>query len=416
MPTFASWPQNYQTHAAAQTWRADSVSSWNFLSRCTVAQDPTIKLAGDFSWKITPDGSGTTQTRALNLAVPIDCSQEILCVRVFCADDPNAGSFQVIASNSGANVTNAAILSSNTNAVRPGWNFLTYRFTGRSDAGQPVGYQGNTYGTGATASLINAIEFDYTGTPTKPFWIDSISIGRRVRPAVVFGFDVSMQQGLVDWALPSLSSMGANAYLAISFQSGITDFAANAHNATARAAGWRFVFHSTAHVNYVGLSTQQLIDDWSSGMQAMRTRGWFDGQPAEYQQFFVPPENGWNYSVSQTLRGLGVRYGRGLAGIRNYPDIYGLDYGQMLQGSIELNSGTSLAAAQGYVDDCIRMGYLLHFFGHGLTAGAANSLEWNKDDFIALCAYIKRRKDQGVIDTPEWLDWYRGLTQPTLVA
>lgn len=416
--TTASWPQNYQVRAADQTWRADSIASWNFLSRCTAEKDYDIKLAGDFSWKITPDGSGTTQARALNLAVPIDCSNELVCVRCYCPGDPNTSSFQTIMSNAGGSVTNAAVLSSNLNAVAPGWNYLLYRFTGRADAGQPQGYAGSTYGTGAVAtSLVNAIEFDYNGTPTQPFYIDSISVGRRARPAVVFGFDVSMSQALIDWAIPALDDLGTIAYLAISFQSGLVDFSANARNATARAAGWRFVFHSRDHINYTSLSTQDIIDDWTSGMERMRTRGWFDAQPDAYEQFFVPPENGWNYSVLNTLRSLGVRYGRGLKGVRNYPDIYGLTaQSQMFQGSIELNSSTSLSAAKGYVDDCIRMRYLLHFFGHGLTAGAADSLNWNKDDFIALCAYIKEKKQLGFIDTPEWCDWYTGLTQPALVA
>lgn len=415
--TSAQWPQNYQVLQPTQTWRFEEVSTWSLLNRCTAEFDTSVKLAGTGSWKITPLATGTTQTRILNLGTPIDVSKEMVCLRAFFPSAQNAGSLQLIMSNAGGSVTNAAVFSWNANSIRHGWNFLIGNFTNRAVAGQPNGYAGTTFGAGAvSSSTIQAIEIDYTGTPTEPWFLDSITTGRKARPAVVFGFDVTMQQGLVDWAIPALSALGTNAYLGISFQNGIREFSYNALNATARAAGWRFVFHSLNHVNYTSLNDGEIVADWTRGMSAMESGGFFDDQPDVYSTFFVPPENGWNASVAAVLDRLGVQYGRALAGARNYPDVYGLDGKKQFQGSIELNNGTSLAAAKGYVDDCIALGYLLHFFGHGLTAGAADALNWNKDDFIALCAYVQQKKMLGLIDTPEWCDWFTGLTQPSLVA
>lgn len=408
--------QYHETRPATALWTFDSVTAWSLLNRCTAELDTTVKRFGNATWKITPDGSGTTQTRALNLATPIDVSGKIICFRVYIPDEVPSGSLQFIMSNTGASVTNAAVFSFNANSVKPGWNSLLMHFSDRGASGQPSGYAGLTYGTGAVhTSSINAIEVDYTSPGTNPFYLDSILIGRRVRPAVVFGFDLVMQQELVDWALPALNDLGTNAYLAISFQGKSYNFTNNALNQVARDAGWKFVFHSEYHTNYTSMTQEERIADWKIGMEHMRTGGWFDYQDEAYEQFFVPPENGWNKAVADDLRKLGVQYGRAYKGARNYFDTDGLMVPEF-QGSLELNNNNSLAAAKVFVDDCIHHGYLLHFFGHGLTAGAATSLTWNKDDFIALCAYIKTKKKQGFIDTPDWLEWHKYQNNPTFLA
>ncbi len=69
--------------------------------------------------------------------------------------------------------------------------------------------------------------------------------------------------------------------------------------------------------------------------------------------------------------------------------------------SIALNYPVTLATAKGYVDRAITAGTTVtfhsHLFGTG-DGGSSQALQWDRNDFILLCAYIQEKVQQGQID------------------
>jgi hypothetical protein len=325
--------------------------------------------------------------------------------------------------NTGNDSTNIVTYFMNINVVKKGWNFVPL-FLGSAP---PAGTQGYSLSVGGTG-------FDYTQPcrhiqflVTSPqvgytFHFDSLLIGRRSRSSFLVGLD-SVEQGAIDYGLPELSAAGMTAYLAISALT--TDVSAarveytalSSRVATLKSAGWACVNHSMSHVSggYVTYTAQQIVDDWSANQQLFEEFGWFDGQDDLYRRFFAYPENKTNFNVEETLAGQGVVCARGIKNVYTISLDGELDR-PLNVGSLALDNGTTLVVAINQVDEAIRRGATIHCFSHNLVDSAATTLNWNKDDFAALIDHVVMRRSQGLIDTPEWSDWYRGLTQPALVA
>lgn len=80
-----------------------------------------------------------------------------------------------------------------------------------------------------------------------------------------------------------------------------------------------------------------------------------------------------------------------------------------------LDSTRSLAQVKASVDIVINYGGCGIINGHKFDA-AAGTIQWAESDLTALFAYLAAKKAQGLIDLVTIPKWYRGLTQPALVA
>ena len=80
-----------------------------------------------------------------------------------------------------------------------------------------------------------------------------------------------------------------------------------------------------------------------------------------------------------------------------------------------LDSARSLANVKASVERTIQYGGLGIINGHKFDA-AAGTIQWAEADLTALFAYLQEKKQQGLIDLVTVPNWYRGLTQPALVA
>jgi len=254
------------------------------------------------------------------------------------------------------------------------------------------------------------------------FHFDSLVVGRRSRSSFIVGFD-STGTPLIDYALPTLVAANIPCYLAISAAAGNEAAARVVYDemagrvATMREAGWVCINHSMRHPagGYAIYSMNEVEQDWRQNQAILDSYGWFDDQDQIYRRFFVYPENKSNFNVEERLASLGLVCARGIKNIYTLPLNDGLDR-PLNCGCVALDTSTTLTAAKNAVDEAIRRGATIHSFSHDLVTGPATALAWNKDDFNDLIAHVVLRRQQGLIDTPSWANWYTGLTQPALVT
>lgn len=127
-----------------------------------------------------------------------------------------------------------------------------------------------------------------------------------------------------------------------------------------------------------------------------------DFEHASYPEGEIGDEQLWRQMIVK-LQSLGCKSGR-LAGLVGTPVLAGFNDNFTLS-SYVLRDTTSLASAKAAVDEAIKSGGCVHFYGHKIEA-VAGVISWAKSDFIALLDYICEKRDQDVLDVDTVSSWY----------
>ena len=195
-----------------------------------------------------------------------------------------------------------------------------------------------------------------------------------------------------------------------------------ANVATLAAAGWSIASHSAS--NDLAVTPGGGVTGIRAGVQAD-----MDAIAARYPTnagHYTLPGGAWTDVIRDAVMGVsGLKTVRGISSYNNGSHAFpvgvvvgGGNTGSGsfrlsgwidLPSSVQVDGALSAANIQAYVDEVIRQGATGTCYTHSIGATIATA-------FDALCAYLKRKQQQGLIDVVTIEDWHQGLTQPALVA
>lgn len=173
------------------------------------------------------------------------------------------------------------------------------------------------------------------------------------------------------------------------------------------------VNHGRIHTGYSTLGLSAYVSDVNTCRDYLLSLGAGDGA---YHHAYI--ESQWDNTLLAALSEYKSCRAGLSTGTRNWQDKtirLGDKRRYVLTSCIDLETGTSLADVQTQVNAAITAQQTCFIIGHKLEAVAGADI-WATADFTSLLSWLRGKQKQGLIDCMRWTDWYRGLTQPALVA
>lgn len=437
MTTFASWGSGYEVSSGTEYLNVfNDVSQWlTVAGGFTQKANSTAKLKNNTNGLLLePDGSASCKVRYRNINLS-PASRGKLGMWVYIPSVPPAGSIELIFSPLGTSEGANTIYATWTIArMKQGWNFLTWHPSGVNSSTHPIGVLTTGNGTYNTvqaildffsASQIGCITLTFTSwTAGYPVYFDSIIWGQRGRAKVLLGFDGKSTTNLT-YTLPYFQERGFVGYVACHCDTdGSVDLTPTQVGQMDQYydAGWDIINHTRNHGHYVNeIQTASAIQADALAMEEIiRKNGWSRGLG-----YFVYTEGAYSATSVAALHSVGFKIQRaGISGVN--PTISdgfnGIDCIEGLTGAKEIENAVTQAQARQQIDAAILYGETTWPFWHTVTtngdstnnSGQANEI--NNAFLSSFLDYIQIKRRQGLIDVVSPSQWYRGLTQPALVA
>ncbi len=231
--------------------------------------------------------------------------------------------------------------------------------------------------------------------------VDAMYINSDRLPCVVVGFDDSYESLYTYAYTPMLAAGIPGTVYTISDGIGTSTHLTLAHAQTMYAGGWTFGNHTKTHPAG-GLATltlaQQLVEI-DGCTQYLLTNGMPRGA-----YHLAYPVSDPNADTRTAMNSLGILTGRTY---HMYPVYTPLCNLYQIQSYVP-TSATTVATIKAQIDSAIDRGVSLHLCFHDLVTGSPTGVQYNKDNFLLIIAYLVARKIKCVtID-----EWYNGLTDP----
>jgi len=298
----------------------------------------------------------------------------------------------------------------------PGWNYSEFYldpdvysngfFSGFGNTG--------TNGTGAVlTSAVNGLRILFqTPAVGSIFHLDSIDIGPRCRPCVIFGTD-SPAQDTVDRALPYFDAYGWKGYFEASpgaSDLNVEEWIASKASVVASltGSGWEFGSHGwdgTTDVNLQTMTPSEVESEIKTMRDALR------GISSAYNpiSWYIGPSEAKTTSVGDYyMAALDMRIAR-VSQIRwAKPTKYGLATPYRVA-AFDMGNQT-LQTCKDIIDGAITYGCSVWLFWHQIIAGGngtdttGNTLQFYENDLSSLLDYVKSKQNQiDVLSPSEWL-------------
>lgn len=306
----------------------------------------------------------------------------------------------------------------NTNAIRPGWNFLTYVQGATSHPfGTALSYGG---GTDLITNPVKSCRLEFTTLANCTVYLDSIWTGFSQTPSIVLGWD-SADQDVIDYVLPAMQERGWRGYIAepcFVWTSGSTLYDTHNENGARKSrmdlfrdAGWDIANHTTTHRQIGALANDYEIRYEIDNARAWQlAHGWIKGS-----EFYVSPQSSTSVLAETTIRNAGIVLQRHAKHPNVHLTQFGVDNPHHI-GSYDFGNIT-YATIKGYIDMAVSYGCDLFLFGHNTVAGGAVdgstvpgvSTQTYLTTLILMLDYIKSLESQGTVVVSDGLTgWYYG--------
>ena len=260
----------------------------------------------------------------------------------------------------------------NTNAIRPGWNFLTFV---QGATAHPFGTS-LSYG-GANDLIANPMKcfrLEFTTLANCTVYLDSLWTGFSQKPSIVLGWD-SADQDVLDYVLPAMTARGWKGYIAepcFVWTSGTTlyDDHSLSNSRTQRvdkfaAAGWDIINHTTTHRQMGSLSNDYDIRYEIENARAWAlAHGWVRGS-----EFYASPQSSTSVTAESTIKASGIVLQRHAKHPNVHVTQFGVDNPHHV-GAYDMGNQT-FATIKSYIDMAIAYGCDLFPFAHNTVSGGA---------------------------------------------
>lgn len=237
--------------------------------------------------------------------------------------------------------------------------------------------------------------------------VDAMYVNSDRRPCVLVEFDDSYES-VYTYAYAAMQAAGIpGTVYTISDGIGTTTHLTLAHAQEMYAGGWAFGNHTKTHPS-TGVSPNNGLAALTLAQQLVEIGDCTDwlldnGMPrAAYHLAY--PVGGMNDNTRTAMNSLGILTGRTS---HNYPVYTPLCNRYQVSGYIP-DSATTVAMVKAQIDSAIYRGVALRLCFHDLVTGSPTGVQWNKDNFLLIIAYLAARRIKCLtID-----EWYNGLTDP----
>jgi len=163
--------------------------------------------------------------------------------------------------------------------------------------------------------------------------------------------------------------------------------------------GWDIISHTVNHINLTTITIDEAREELFESQRWLIENGFIKGA-----RFFAPPQNGRNDEVMAAIREyyVGCQTMKGTYGSIPPADKHYLSLK-------EVDSSTSLATVEGWIDTAIEYNAWLTIVFHDLVSSGASGNEWLISDFESLIDYIASKKVP-VVTISDVFDNTMGLT------
>ncbi len=288
-----------------------------------------------------------------------------------------------------------AVKKTNIIQVVNGWNFLNFR---KED------FTVNNSPNWADINEIRIRALSASGQ-TQSLIIDDLRYHYYSKPKVIISFDDGADS-VYSKAFAYMTTLGLHGVAFVPGDAahiGAENYMTLANLQEIYADGWDVGNHGLTHTELDVLTEAEIITEVQGGQEVIESWGF---TRRDCHKFLAYPNSAYNDLVISVCRNLGLRACR--SGMnRNQNNIVN-DFYQLSRRSIA--DTTTLAVAQGYVDETCAKGGVSIFNFHKIVDSAPDSVSWLTADFNSLMDYIKTKKDQGALDVVTISEWYDGLT------
>lgn len=318
------------------------------------------------------------------------------------------------------NVTVTSEMSNmwNSNAIRPGWNFLTFQ---QGAVAHPFG-TALSYGgtTDMVANPLKSFTLQFSTLANCTVYLDSLWTGFSQTPSIVLGWDAA-DQDVLDYVLPAMTERGWKGYIAepcFVWASGSTlyDDHSIVNSRTQRmdqfaAAGWDIINHSTTHRAIGGLSNDyEMRYEIENARAWALAHGWVRGS-----EFYASPQSSTSVTAESTIRNAGIVAQRHAKHPNVHLTQFGVDNPHHI-GAYDMGNQT-FATIKSYIDMAVAYGCDLFLFAHNTIAGGAVdgstvpgvSTQMYETTLNLVLDYIQSLETAGTVVVPDGMTgWYYG--------
>lgn len=420
--TAAAWPQGYrqaQASPLAQTLHTFSTETGVTYANSGTAATQTLDSDSPFGATRlrvdAPSGNTWTEVQLHSISVPLFTDGNTVYFRIWLKDWNAITQIQVF-----AGVTSYTRLAQNTFSIQN---------SDRNNRNGPITIPLNSYDTTSntftwgtdTLGSVKIRVFARSGFAPR-FWVDSFGVGYRSRPQVLLTFD-DASQSWIDYVQPALVARGIKATFGVGTgQVGTNEalYVSTADLLSLQSDGHQLCAHNVTNTAYdltsAGVATYMAEYDAAvASLQSWGINGPFNYHP------FVQGKN--DQALITTLASRGVKVMRGVNTLSatvprlNYPGC-----GTYSDNITSINvashgSGLSLANARTALGNLLKYGGTYCAMFHEIVDAVPAGTEWANSDFTAWLDDLVAYRNLGLLDVGMTVDkWYRGLTQPALVA
>lgn len=304
----------------------------------------------------------------------------------------------------------------NSNAIRPGWNFLTFVQGATSHPfGTSLSYGG---GTDLINNPTKSVRLEFSTLANCTVYLDSIWTNFSNTPSVVLGWD-SSDQDVIDYVLPAMKSKGWKGYVAeplFVWSSGSTLYE-NHNESGARinrlntlySEGWDVVNHTTSH-RQIG----SLVNDYEIRYEIENARSWAVAHGfTRGSEFYVSPQSSTSVLAEAVIKNLGFVTQRHAKHPNTHVTQFGIDNPHHI-GSYDMGNQT-YATIKSYIDMAVSYKCDLFLFAHNTVLGGVgdgstvpgSSTQMYLTTLNLVLDYIKNLELNGSVTVPGTIsDWY----------
>lgn len=387
-------PQNYVINSG--TLFEDFESGWTRDNGADTVVCPSTDYfkTGSGSTKFTV-GAGRTNgsfTKTINSVIDIGVSS----MWVYIVDPAKLGSTGIVFYiSSTADFSVYFTCSYPAASLHKGWNKLQFKKTKWSATG------GESW---ANTMIRLRIRLYADGTNANTAYFDSFYIKEYYRPKLMIHFDDCFESAY-DEGYAYMNAKGMKGTLfCINTSIGALNYMTLSELQTVYSNGWDIGVH--------GLTDLTTLENQAAMSADIATNKAYlvSNNLTRAIEHYAYPSGSYNDTAESAVSSNGIRTARTVQ-IRVQSVIP--DEALRLN-AVSITNATSLATANGYVDEAIASGGMYTLIFHQLVASSSGSNEWNIADFQALIDYIYSKNQQ--IDVVTISEWYNGLTNPRKTA
>lgn len=161
-----------------------------------------------------------------------------------------------------------------------------------------------------------------------------------------------------------------------------------------QSAGWTVASHSHTHPNLTSLTPEQLHEEFKASTNLLKGNGFDFGS-----KILVTPGGAYDINVYNVAKEyfLAVRGNNINGGFMEFPTSRNMF--QVYQSPLSTHS---VAMWKGWIDEAITKKKQITFAWHRIVDEASSSYSINVNDFEEVCAYIRQKIDEGVLECIEY--------------